>query len=85
MAIIIDNVTLPAGVTRHIHVNRNTINSNTKHGKNDPVVTVKEGNKNYYGRDVIIRGETRLTQEECQLSCGARVYIITEGEIEIRQ
>lgn len=79
------NVTLPGGKVRYAHVNRNTINSNRKHGNNEPTITVKDGLTNYYGRDVVIRGEVRLTQEESQLSCGARVYIITDGEVIIKQ
>jgi hypothetical protein len=76
---------LPAGKKKFIHVNRGRIDSNRKHGKQDATITVKMGSKNFYGRDVTIIGTTRLTQEECQLSCGARVYIITNDEVRISE
>lgn len=74
-------VKLLAGRTKHIHVNRGRIDSNRKHGRTDPTITVKMGSRNYYGRDVVVTGKVRLTQECDQLRCGARVYIITDGEV----
>jgi hypothetical protein len=71
--------------TKRIHVNRQRIDSNRKHGKNDPVITVKRGRKNFYGDRVDILGPSMMVYaEKCgmkNLSCGARVYIQTESDV----
>lgn len=77
------DIVIPAGKKKFIHVNRNRINSNRKHGLHEPTITVKSGKSNFYGRDVMVEGKMRLTQEECKLSCGARVYIITYGKVTV--
>jgi hypothetical protein len=78
-----ENIILPAGKKKFIHVNRHRIDANRKHGESEPTITVKQGKNNFYGRDVLVEGKVRLTQEECQLSCGARVYIITFGKVTV--
>lgn len=70
---------------KRIHVNRQRIAQNLKHGRSDPVLTVKVGKENRYGHDVEILGPSRLVNAaECgmkPLSCGARVYIETKARV----
>ena len=71
---------------KFIHVNQHRIRSNLKHGTNDPVITVKEGRKNTYGHSVKINGPSEVIyggNDKPILSCGARVVIVTEAEVDI--
>ena len=70
----------------YIHVNQHVIRSNKKHGKDDPVITVKQGTKNTYCHEVNIKGPSKVIyggNEKAILACGARVVIETEADIEI--
>lgn len=67
-----------------VHVNQHVIKSNNKHGKKDPVLTVKQGSKNTYGHEVIIDGPSKVVYSpDKPLSCGARVWIETESNVTI--
>ena len=71
---------------KYIHVNMHKIRANKKHGTNEPVLTVKEGKKNTYGHSVEILGPSKVRyggNDKPLLSCGARVVIETEAEVEI--
>lgn len=71
---------------KYIHVNQHKIRANKKNGTNDPVITVKEGRKNTYGHSVKINGPSKVIyggNDKPILSCGARVVIVTESEVEI--
>lgn len=71
---------------KYIHVNQHVIRANKLHGKNDPVITIKEGRKNTYCHGVRILGPSEIIysgNESTLLSCGARVAIVTESEVEI--
>ena len=71
---------------KYIHVNQHVIRANKKHNQNNPVITIKEGRKNTYCHKVRILGPSEVVysgNEKPLLSCGARVAIITESEIEI--
>lgn len=71
---------------KYIHVNQHVIRSNKKNGTNDPVITIKEGKKNTYCRRVRINGPSEVVysgNDKTLLSCGARVAVITESDIEI--
>jgi hypothetical protein len=71
---------------KYIHVNQHVIRANKKHGTNDPVITIKQGNKNTYCHEVEIKGPSRMRyggNDKPILSCGARVVIETESEIEV--
>lgn len=71
---------------KYIHVNQHKIRSNKKHGTDEPVITIKEGKTNTYCHAVDIKGPSRVLyggSEKPLLSCGARVVIETESEIEI--
>ena len=71
---------------KYIHVNQHKIRANKKHGTDEPVITIKEGRTNTYCHAVDIKGPSRVLyggSEKPLLSCGARVVIETESEIEI--
>lgn len=67
-----------------IHVNQHQIRHNAKHGTNDPVITVKTYKSNTYAREVNIKGSSKVVYSaDKPLSCGARVWVETESEVEI--
>ena len=71
---------------KYIHVNQHVIRANKKHGANDPVITIKQGSKNTYCHEVVILGPSKVVysgNEKPILSCGARVVIETEADIEV--
>jgi hypothetical protein len=71
---------------KFIHVNQHKIRANKKHGTDEPVITIKEGRTNTYCHAVDIKGPSRVLyggNDKPLLSCGARVVIETESEIEI--
>jgi hypothetical protein len=70
----------------YIHVNQHKIRANKKHGTEEPVITIKQGKKNTYCHEVKILGESVVRyggNDKPILSCGARVVIETESEVEI--
>ena len=71
---------------KYIHVNQHKIRANKKNGTDEPVITVKEGKSNTYCHEVKMLGESIVKyggNDKPILSCGARVVIVTEGEVEI--
>lgn len=61
-----------------IHVNQHVIRRNAKTGSHDPVLSVKQGQKNQYAYDVEIAGPCKVVYSpDKPLSCGARVWIET--------
>jgi hypothetical protein len=78
------SVTLPAGRKKVIHINRNVIDSNRKHNKSDPPVTVKTSNSNHYGSEIEIEGPSKVIYSpDKPLSCGARMWIETTSEVTV--
>ena len=70
---------------KRIHVNQHRIKSNKKYNKNDPVITVKTSRSNTYGHEVIIHGSSKVIYSPNKpLSCGARVWIETEADVEVK-
>ena len=68
-----------------IHVNQHKIRSNKKHNLNEPVITVKTSKSNTYGHGVELLGPSKIIYSpDKPLSCGARVWIETEGEVKIK-
>jgi hypothetical protein len=68
-----------------IHVNQHNVRANTK-GANLPVLTVKTYKDNTTCNEVIIHGPSRVVYSpDKPLSCGARVWIETEAELEVPQ
>jgi hypothetical protein len=67
-----------------IHVNQHVIKTNSKNGADDPVLTVKTYKSNTYAHEVKIHGESRVVYSpDKPLSCGAKVWIETEAEVEV--
>ena len=65
-----------------IHVNQHVVRSNKKHGKKEPVLTVKTYKRNTYAHEVEINGPSKVIYSpDKPLSCGARVWIETESEV----
>ena len=67
----------------YIHVNQIIIRSNKKNDANDPVITIKEGQKNTYCHQVKINGPSTLIyggNDKPLLSCGARVVLELDPE-----
>jgi len=72
------------GKIARIHVNQHVIKANAKYGENNPVFTIKQGGKNTYAFNVKVKGEMELVYSpDKPLSCGAKVWIETRGDIEL--
>ena len=73
-----------------VHVNQHKIRENLKQGTANPVLTVKDYKSNRYATNAIIRDASgnevaRVVYSPNQpLSCGARVWIETELEVETK-
>ena len=68
-------------ITR-IHVNQHVIRANAKNGENNPIFTIKSCGKNTYAHRVRVIGEMELVYSPNKpLSCGAKVWIETKGDI----
>ena len=70
----------------YIHVNQHVISSNKKHGKDDPVITIKRGKNNTYCHEVQIDGPSSVVyggNDKPLLSCGARVVVVTESDVKV--
>lgn len=67
---------------KRIHVNQHKIKSNRKTGDREPVLTVKTYRDNTYCHEVLIEGPCKVIYSpDKPLSCGARVWIETEGDV----
>lgn len=67
-----------------IHVNQHIIKRNAKTGEREPVLTCKTYKENIYGHEVILKGPSRVIYSpDKPLSCGAKVWIETDGEVVI--
>ena len=67
-----------------IHVNQHVIKANAKNGENNPIFTIKQGGNNTYAFNVKVKGEMELVYSpDKPLSCGAKVWIETRGDIEL--
>jgi hypothetical protein len=69
-----------------VHVNQHRIRSNIGKpaSEQEPVLTVKTYQSNTYAHEVEIVGTSRVVYSpDKPLSCGARVWIESEGEVRI--
>ena len=69
-----------------VHVNQHMLKYNKKHGTDEPVITIKKGKTNTYCYEVKILSPATVKyggNDKPLLSCGARVVIETEGEVEV--
>ena len=68
-----------------IHVNTHKLRFNRRHGTNNPVITIKTSHSNRYAHQVEILGPSKVIyRPEKPLSCGARVWIETDSEVNLR-
>ena len=71
-----------------MHVNQHNIKANSK-GKDLPVITCKTYKSNEYANEVVIYGKdgeeaARIVYSPNKpLSCGAKVWIETDGKVDI--
>jgi len=83
-------------VKKIIHVNQHIIKHNTKHGTDEPVLTIKTYKENKYAHEAIIKTKDGVELAKViyrphdPLSCGARVWIemqtdTTEVELIVRE
>ena len=70
---------------KRIHVNQHNIRHNTKNPDDQkPVFTVKTYKENTIGQRVVIKGDSELVYSpDKPLSCGAKVWIETEAEVDV--
>lgn len=67
-----------------IHINRNIIQSNAKHGTSKPVCRVEIGGKVTYCMEVVILGPSRMVyRPDKPRRCGAKLWIETEAALEL--
>ena len=65
-----------------IHVNQHVIKSNRKNKVQNPILTVKTYKENKYAHEVEIDGPSKIVYSpDKPLSCGAHVWIETQGEV----
>ncbi len=65
-----------------IHVNRQKIDSNKKHQKCEPPITIKTYKNNTYAQSVEILGPCKIVHNPKKpLSCGAKVWIETNANV----
>lgn len=62
-----------------VHVARQAIASNLKHGTNNPTIIVRRGRKSERFHSVEICGPSQMVTG--QLACGARVWLETQAEV----
>jgi hypothetical protein len=61
------------------------IRKNNKTGERNPVLTVKTSKSNQYAHEVEIDGPSKVIYSpDKPLSCGARVWIETDSEVELK-
>jgi hypothetical protein len=67
-----------------IHINRNIIQSNAKHGRKEPVVRVEENGIVKYCMEVEILGPSRMVyRPDKPRPCGAKLWIETDAEVKM--
>ena len=77
------------GLKKKIHINQHVIKRNQKTGEREPVITCKTYKDNQYGHTLIIKDDNGkevakvIYSPDKPLSCGARVWIETENDVEV--
>ena len=67
-----------------VHINQHVIKKNAKTGERKPVITVKTYKSNDYAHEVSIDGPCKIIyRPDKPLSCGAKVWIETEFNVNI--
>ena len=68
-----------------VHVNTQKIKHNQKHQEHQPVITVKQGDRNQYGHEVEMPGGCRVVYRPDKPMCGARVWIESLYDVTIKR
>jgi hypothetical protein len=77
--------TLPAGTVKRIHVDRRIIAQNRKNGTKLPHWTIQTSKGPIKCSEWKLLGPIQGSgPDDKQLSCGARVYMVTRSEVEYR-
>ena len=72
------------GKIKRIHINQHNIRHNSKSDEHKPIVSVKCGGKNYTGYGADFNEGKVVYSPDKPLSCGAKVWLETTGEVIIR-
>lgn len=68
-------------MTTIIHINRNIIQRNAKHGKSDPICRVERNGIVQYCMEIEIKGPSRMVyRPDRPRPCGAKLWIETDAE-----
>ena len=69
---------------KRIHINQHVIRRNKKTGEREPVISIKEGRTNTYAQGVKILGPSEVVYSpDKPLSCGAKVWVQTDADVEV--
>lgn len=67
-----------------IHINKNIIQYNSKHGTDFPACRVEEGKSIVYCMEVDIKGPSKMVyRPNDPRPCGAKLWIETDAEVEM--
>jgi hypothetical protein len=73
-----------------LHVNRNVLQSNAKHGANEPPLRLQEGSRVSYAHEIDVVDENGrvvlsfIYRPEAPLPCGGKLWIETELECRLK-
>lgn len=76
-------VFLPPGVTRRIYVHQSNLKYNCETGKKEPCIIVEKEKEQILARHVTVTGVTKVIQTLTDDGKKTRVYIETDGAIEV--
>ena len=67
-----------------VHVNQHVIRANGKTGARNAPLTVKTYKSNDYAQEVILHGPSKVVYSpDKPLPCGAKVWIETNGKVDV--
>ena len=67
-----------------IHINRNIIQQNAKHNREEPGVRVEENGGVKYCMEVVIDGPSKMIyRPDKPRPCGAKLWIETDSDVEL--
>ena len=67
-----------------VHVNQHVIRANGKTGERNAPLTVKTYKSNDYAQEVILHGPSKVVYSpDKPLPCGAKVWIETDGKVDV--
>lgn len=64
-----------------IHINGHVLRANRKHGRRDPVITIKTGRANVYAMEAHGPGFRVVYRPDAPLKCGAVVWVETDEAV----